>query len=192
MITLVAFLRKKPDFNGFLEEDVKIKLVSNNNSDKTYEWFPINRKKPSVSISASDKKSYYSAYSNFTFSSINKDIPQWLINKISKTKGFLIADEEMYRIFQKYPRLENLLKVEEPLWEVLKFTKGKPTYFVSLETKLYPEKGVLNGMCNLAKYFSAVYDGLVWNEETKKFEADGNKLYDFYCKAYELAISKKI
>ncbi len=191
-IDLNAYLKRKPDFEGFLREDVGLESVETdlNFKVRTYRWFPTSRREAGDHVYVSEyfELSHHSCltyYGDHNIDNAAKEkaregivIPKDFVRKVEKHDGSVIADKEMYRILQNHPELEQLLQEDQPLWGILRFTQGEPTYDVHFEAKINAPEAVLRGMSNLAQFLATRYDGLVWDEQTERFgKPDAPTLY---------------
>ena len=182
-IELNVYLKKKPDFEGFLIEDVGLELVETDSiyEFRKYKWSPTSRREAGDNVYVVEyfESSLYSCLAYWSDQDIDTVaqeksrqgiiLPQDFVRKVKKDDGELIADKEMYQILQNHPELENMLEKDQPLWGILKFTQGEPIYWVNLEGKIYTPQDILTSMSNLTQFLAARYDGIVWDEHTGQF-----------------------
>lgn len=76
----------------------------------------------------------------------------------------------MFRLLQNHPGLEKEWDEVDPLWGILKFTRGEPTYRVILECNLFAPQKILEAMSSLAQILVTSHDGILWNPQTERFE----------------------
>lgn len=208
-LDLDVYLKRKPDFEGFLREDVGLKPEGTHPRLKvrTYGWFPTNERRARDFVYV---REYFepSLYPHVTYDgchdigNIVKEtaregiaLPQDFIKKVKKDEDRMVADEEMYQILQNHQGLENLLREYQPFWGILRFSHGEPTYWVTLVAKLNAPKNVVTGMSRLAQFLATRYDGLVWDDQTGQFgkpEAEtlhqlGSALFDTFTSSLDKA-----
>lgn len=179
-IDLGAYLKRKPDFEGFLRGDVGLELVETDPKFKVrgYRWFPTSRRKAGDSVYVIEhfEPSPYSCstYDDIDVVAQEKSregiiLPRDFVRKVRKDEGGVVADKEMYKILRAHPELEQLLQEDQPLWGILRFTQGEPTYDINFEANIFAPEAVLRGMSNLAQFLATRYDGLVWDGQTEQF-----------------------
>ena len=75
----------------------------------------------------------------------------------------------MRELLERNPELEGMLPENQPLWGILRFAQGRPTYGVCLETKMNAPEKVFNAALNLTKFFAVWYDGIIWDPQERQF-----------------------
>jgi|SRR3989344_758720 len=182
-IDIDVYLKRKPYFDGFLSRDVRLELVKTDSRFKvrTYKWSPTSRSESGDNVYVGEHFEpfhhsclTYDGGHNIDIVAQEKSrqgiiLSQDFLRKVKKDDGWLVADKEMYQILQNHPELEKMLEEDQPLWGILKFTQGEPTYWVTLEGKIYSPLDVLTGMSNLAQFLATRYDGIVWSGEIGQF-----------------------
>ncbi len=210
-IDLEVYLKKKPDFEGLLQEDIgleQVEIPGLSFNGRTFKWYPTPRRcSPNhIYVDENYGQSHYSCLAflgDYSIEKVAKDeakigvkIPQSFVDKVKKHNGSIIADREMFRLLQKHPELEGILKEllggEECLCGLLRFTQGEPTYHVDIEAKINAPEDVLQAMINLAKFLTIRYDGLIWNQGEGKFGIpDAASLHKLGASAFKI-VTKEI
>ncbi|MDD5193961.1 MAG: hypothetical protein PHF67_05270 [Candidatus Nanoarchaeia archaeon] len=188
-ITLDLYLKSQPNFGDFLSEDVGLQLVqrSKNPKFRTYEWFPKNEK-DAVYVHEYLNPVPYSCLAypgDFNIDEFAKRksmrgifLPEDFVKKVREDQGVIIADKKMKALLEKHPELERILEENQPLWGILKFTKGNPTHSVTLEAKYSVDEETLTSMIRLAEFIAAKYDGLIWNSQNRQFDCPDPRTLD--------------
>ncbi len=91
----------------------------------------------------------------------------------------LRADKELYELATEFPLLEGVDPWFKKAFGVAKFTKGEPTYEVSLETKVFAPEETLKHMAELAGYFAIAFNGIIYDPDNEEFgKPKSNKLHE--------------
>ncbi len=182
-VDIGVYAKRKPDFGGFLQEDIGLALHNEEPGYKIWRWYPVEerRENPVYIVENSRPTAYSIGYFDASeeIVQVRRSGIEPFIQHVDRNKGAVIADQELYRIFQQYPQLEELFPDVEPVWGLLKFTHGRPTYDVDLSTQIHAPQEVLGGMVNLARFFASRYNGIIWDEQTGKFGTpDAKEMYE--------------
>ena len=175
-LDLQVYTEKKPDFEGFLEQDVGLEFTRNFQRWKMYRW---NVKGGHVNIVYNPEPSIYSTDSQY-FGCPTEDSEQELVSlakkgivipsdfrdRVESENGVVVADERMFEILQEHPELPDILPLEEPLWSVLKQIKGKSCYTTDPEVKIYASEEVIQSMINLSHFLAERYNGVIYCLDT--------------------------
>lgn len=94
-------------------------------------------------------------------------LPKEFIDKVKQDN--IVADEQMYEILQKHPKLAKHLERLEPLWGILNLTKGKSAYGVRLTVHIAAHPETVDSMTKLAQVLAVRYDGIIWDDQTNEF-----------------------
>jgi hypothetical protein len=97
----------------------------------------------------------------------------------SERDAYLIrADSELYQFASRFPHLEDVDSWFKFPFGLVKFTRGLPTWEVSLEATVTASKNTLKSLTQLAEYFAISFDGIVYDSDNDKFGTpDSNLLY---------------
>lgn len=199
MIDLEVYTREKPKLTPKLTGDLGIYHVKT--IDKTdgilrryrdyreiYRWVPWpwdvkESARPFVNIEVNSLKSRWSIYdeeaANYLLSAKQEGlvIPERFVALVRRNAG-TIANTTAYRFSQNHPDLEKVTDLE-PLWGILKFTRGQPSYHTSFETPIWASLEAITKMCELAITFAKKFNGIVWGED-QFGPHDPIKLYQLY------------
>ncbi|MBI2574418.1 hypothetical protein HYV82_00870 [Candidatus Woesearchaeota archaeon] len=87
-----------------------------------------------------------------------------------ENEGYTIrADRELYEFAAQFPHLEDVAPWFKLPFQIAKFTRGEPTYYVGLETTVSVSRVTIGQMSDLAVYYAKAFDGIVYDEDNNKF-----------------------
>jgi len=75
----------------------------------------------------------------------------------------------LYEILRQYPQLVKATPFLEPLWGIVRFSRGNTLYVADIEIDLDAPGKVLRGVVRLVEHLGKRYCGLVWDGHNKKF-----------------------
>lgn len=192
MIDLEVYTREKPKLTPNLIGELGIHR--DRDYREIYRWVPwpwdIKKSaRPFVNIEVNPLKSRWSIYAEEAVDSLLSAkqaglvIPDRFVALVRRNTGTM-ANTTAYRFLQNYPDLEKA-KDLEPLWGILKFTRGQRSYHTSFETPIWASKEAVTKMCELAMTFAQKFNGIVWGEDQFVGPHDPIKLYQLYNRVNE-------
>lgn len=108
------------------------------------------------------------------------DVPSILSQKFNKDGYRIVADGELYEVLQRNPELEEQLPWFQPLWDIVKLSKGGPIYEVALTTCMVPLLGTplgernLETMTEMAYHLATKNNGIVWDNKLRRFSFESS------------------
>lgn len=168
-IDLKLFLLQPAQFQGFVEEDLGVRLIDADEFSVKRAWHPPGSKAANgnpIGITEYVAPQHYCRQTHLHRIRLAPDtLPHQILSRMKKTHGRLAADSHLYRILQDHPELPVRFPSFEPIWSLVRFSRGASMYHINVAAPPWAGAQVYHAQVMLAKFLTDRFAGIIWDPQ---------------------------